>query len=82
MPKMNAVRKLKKAPGLEYAETEIPEIKDDEILVKVKACSLCGTDLSIYKWIYPWTERILPPRTIGHEVCGIVEKVGKNCNSD
>ena len=30
-------------------EVEMPEINDNEILVKVKACGICGTDLHMYK---------------------------------
>ncbi len=79
MEKMKAVRKLKSAPGLEYTETDIPKIGDKDVLVKVKACSMCGTDLHIYNWDPPWSEgRVKPPRTLGHEVAGEVVEVGKD----
>lgn len=74
---MKAVRKMKKAPGLGLADIPVPVPKGYEVLVKVKACSLCGTDVHIYDWEHPWSEgRIFPPRTIGHEICGEVIETG------
>ena len=70
---MKAVRKTKEGPGLEFVDIPVPEPGDHEVLVKVKACSMCGTDVHIYNWEHPWSEgRVTPPRTIGHEVCGEV----------
>ncbi len=78
MDTMKAVRKTREGPGLELAAAPVPVPQSHEVLVKVKACSLCGTDVHIYNWEHPWSEgRITPPRTIGHEVCGEVVKVGK-----
>jgi len=49
-----------------------------EVLVRVRAASICGTDLHIYHWD-PWSaSRIHPPMTFGHEFCGVVEKVGSD----
>lgn len=74
---MKAVRKIKEGSGLELIDIPVPEPKDHEVLVKVKACSMCGTDVHIYNWEHPWSGgRITPPRTIGHEVCGEVIEVG------
>jgi threonine 3-dehydrogenase len=76
---MKAVRKIKEGPGLELMDIPVPEPADHEVLVKVKACSMCGTDVHIYNWEHPWSEgRIIPPRTIGHEVCGEVIEIGKD----
>jgi len=68
---------MKQGRGLELVTTRIPEPREHEVLVKVKACSMCGTDVHIYKWEHPWSEgRIKPPRTIGHEMCGEVVETG------
>jgi len=76
---MRAVRKTKEGQGLELVDIPIPDPEDHEVLVKVGACSLCGTDVHIYNWEHPWSEgRIKPPRTTGHEVCGEVVKTGKD----
>ncbi len=79
MNMMKAVRKMKEGAGLELVTASIPEPGDNEVLVKVKACSLCGTDVHIYDWEHPWSEgRITPPRTMGHEVCGEVVQAGSD----
>ncbi len=79
MDTMKAVRKMKEGPGLDIAMTRTPVPEEHEVLVKIRACSLCGTDVHIYNWEHPWSEgRIVPPRTIGHEVCGEVVEVGSS----
>jgi L-iditol 2-dehydrogenase len=54
-------------------DVPIPEIAADEILIKIKYCGICGTDLHIYADEYPNT----PPVIMGHEYCGTVVKVGE-----
>ncbi len=79
--KMKAVRKVKPKFGAELCEIEIPKIPDDWVLVKVKATSICGTDVHIYKWD-EWSQKRIGekrlPQTLGHEVAGEVVEVGKN----
>ena len=54
----------------------VPAIGPTDVLVRVKAASICGTDLHIYGWDR-WSQgRIKPPLTLGHEFCGVVERVG------
>ncbi|OAM92529.1 L-iditol 2-dehydrogenase [Pelosinus fermentans] len=65
-----------KAPGkMEIAQVPIPEIGDDEVLIKVKMCGICGTDLKIYAGEYA---KEYLPLISGHEFWGIVDQVGKN----
>jgi threonine 3-dehydrogenase len=74
---MRTVRKLQPGPGAEFAQLPIPEIGPREVLVKVKATSVCGTDYHIYSWD-PWSQgRVKPPLTVGHEVAGEVVAVGR-----
>jgi threonine 3-dehydrogenase len=47
---MLAVVKPASAPGSEVREVAKPGIGRDEVLVKVKVASICGTDLHIYNW--------------------------------
>ena len=75
---MKAVFKAKAEPGFEIKDAEIPQIKDDEILVKICATSICGTDVHIWKWDEWAQKRIKPPLVIGHEFCGEVMELGKN----
>ncbi len=66
------------APGdVRFEETEIPQISDDEMLVKVKAALTCGTDLKTYRRGHPTIIQSVPS-TFGHEFASEVVKVGKN----
>ena len=75
---MKVLRKTKAAKGLEIQELAVPSIGALDVLVRVSATSICGTDLHIYGWDR-WSQgRIKPPVTLGHEFCGIVERVGQD----
>ena len=54
-------------------EVETPKIDDDSLLIKVKACAVCGSDIRIYHYGNP---RVKPPQIIGHEIAGDVVEVG------
>ncbi len=60
---------------LEYTDVPEPTFGDDDILVRVKACGICGSDVQGYTGK---TGRRLPPVIMGHEAAGIVEAIGKN----
>ena len=53
--------------------TPVPD--DDSILVKVRACAVCGSDLRIYR---SGNSRVKMPQILGHEMAGEVVQVGKN----
>jgi threonine 3-dehydrogenase len=78
--KMKAVVKTKPALGAEHREVKSPQIAPDQVLVKVRATSICGTDVHIYKWD-PWSDSRIGkknlPQILGHEVAGEVVEVGK-----
>src|SRR6266568_3695656 len=74
---MKALRKMRPARGLTLETAPVPAIGPTEVLVRVKAASICGTDLHIYGWDR-WSQgRIRPPVTLGHEFCGVVERTGE-----
>ncbi len=74
---MKALRKMKAARGLSMETAPVPAIGPADVLVRVKTASICGTDLHIYGWDR-WSQgRIKPPVTLGHEFCGVVERVGE-----
>jgi L-iditol 2-dehydrogenase len=58
---------------LEIAEQETPPIAPDEVLLRVAACGLCGSELETFKTRSP---RRQPPLVMGHEFCGVIEAVG------
>ncbi len=80
--KMKAVVKTKPELGAEYLEVDIPKLLPDWVLVKVRATSICGTDVHIYKWD-PWSAGRIGakalPQILGHEVAGEVVEVGNEC---
>ena len=55
-------------------EVEVPELKDNEVLIKVKVAGICGSDIHTYKGLHPFRK---PPVIIGHEVSGEITEVGK-----
>ena len=63
---------------IEIKEFNIPEISDDEMLVKVEGCGICGTDVHEYK-NDPFG---LIPVVLGHEGTGEIIKMGKNIKRD
>ncbi len=68
---MKAVR-LETIGNLFVREVEKPVAGPDDLLVRVEACGICGTDRHLLHGEFPST----PPVTLGHEFCGIVEAVG------
>lgn len=63
-----------KPEAIEIKEIEKPSISPDEVLIKVDATGICGTDLEIYKATSPIPIQL--PRILGHEFSGVVTKVG------
>src|SRR5690242_15109298 len=78
---MLAVVKPEAAPGADVRQMPRPEIGPDDVLVKVKVASVCGTDLHIYNWDQWAQNRIKPPLIPGHEFCGHVAAYGNEVTS-
>ncbi len=74
---MKAVRKAAPGPGFEMEDIPVPEVGPGEVLIKVEAASLCGTDIHIWKWDEWSAQRVTPPLTVGHEFAGAVVEVGE-----
>ncbi len=75
---MKALVKEKSEVGLKLQEVDKPKIKSDEVLIKVKATAICGTDLHIWNWDTWASKTIKPPMTVGHEFMGEVLETGDN----
>src|SRR5512133_1204484 len=78
---MMAVVKSQAAPGTEMREVKIHAFGLQDVLVKVKVASVCGTDLHIYNWDAWAQHRIHPPLIPGHEFCGEVAAIGDEVTS-
>jgi threonine 3-dehydrogenase len=78
---MLAVVKPKAAAGIEIQDVAIPRFGRQDVLVKVKVASICGTDLHIYDWDRWAQGRIHPPLIPGHEFCGEVAAFGDEVTS-
>ena len=73
---MRALVKSSAAPGFTLAERPVPTIREDEVLIRVKAAGVCGTDVHIHDWD-AWAQgRCRPPFIVGHEFAGVVERIG------
>ena len=70
---MKAVR-LEAVGNIGLREVDKPSAGPDDLLVRIEACGVCGTDRHILHGEFPCT----PPVTLGHEFSGIVEAVGSS----
>jgi L-iditol 2-dehydrogenase len=66
------VAKLYDFGDIRIEDMEIPDINSNEVLVKVKACGICSSDTM------KWYVKKKAPLVIGHELSGVVVKVGEN----
>ena len=78
IPKTARVAYLTQREKIEVKTRNVPRINDDEVLVKVEGCGICGTDLHEYK-NDPFD---LIPVVLGHEGTGEIVKIGKNVTHD
>ncbi len=78
IPKTAHVAMLTSLENFEIKEFPMPEVGDDDILVKVEGCGICGTDAHEYKRD-PFG---LIPVALGHEGTGEIVKMGKNVKKD
>jgi len=62
-------------PGkMEIQEVEKIKPKKGEVLMKVHACAVCGTDIRIF---YHGQKNVVPPHITGHEIAGVIEELGQ-----
>ena len=78
---MKAVAKLEPGHGCELVRVPIPTISRREVLIKVKAAAICGTDVHIYEWDDWAQKRIKTPLIFGHEFCGEIVEAGESVTS-
>ncbi|GGA85343.1 sorbitol dehydrogenase [Neiella marina] len=78
IPEQAKVAVLTELKKFEFQHHPIPQISDDEILVKVEGCGVCGTDVHEYR-NDPFG---MIPVVLGHEGSGRIVKLGKNITTD
>lgn len=64
--------------GTEIRTCPSPVPRPHEVLIRVAATALCGTDKHIYKWDPSIQHAVTPPRIYGHEFCGFIDSVGSD----
>ena len=62
--------------GIGFREVEPRPPEADEMLIRVAAAGICGTDMQIYDWAPRMARRMTLPRVLGHEASGVVETLG------
>jgi threonine 3-dehydrogenase len=78
MSKMKALVKKYNKEGLWLDEVNVPELGINDVLIRIKMTSICGTDVHIYNWD-DWAQKTInTPMVIGHEYVGTIEEVGSN----
>ena len=90
--KMSSIQMVAPESGaMEILETDVPSVKPDEVLIKVKSAAICGSDLHLYQWDESIRGKLLTASDnfahgiiSGHEFCGHVVEMGsevKDCIS-
>lgn len=73
---MKALVKQREEKGLWLLDCPIPEVGEDDVLIKIKKTAICGTDMHIYNWD-EWAQNVIPvPMIVGHEYGGEIVEVG------
>lgn len=73
---MKSLAKSKKETGIWLQDAPIPEIGDNDVLIKIKKTAICGTDVHIYNWD-EWARKTIPvPMIVGHEYVGEIAAIG------
>lgn len=73
---MRALAKTRPEPGAELIERQVPSPGPGEVLLKMVAASICGTDYHLYSWDAWASEIVKPPVVLGHELAGVVAAIG------
>src|SRR6266705_2168504 len=74
---MHAVVKASPGPGAVFEQWPTPKPGLRDILVRIEATSICGTDMHIYDWHESIRDKVKPPMVMGHEFAGKIIEVGK-----
>ncbi len=79
---MKALVKAEASEGIWLQDVEKPEVGPNDVLIRVKKTSVCGTDVHIYRWD-EWAQKTIPvPMTVGHEFAGEVVELGSEVHPE
>ncbi|MFN2484333.1 MAG: L-threonine 3-dehydrogenase [Candidatus Limnocylindria bacterium] len=73
---MRALGKERPGRGVELVERPVPAPQIGEVLLRIEAASICGTDYHVYSWDQWAQDNFRPPRVLGHEIAGTVVQLG------
>ncbi len=75
---MKALVKARPEEGLWMQHVPVPEIGPDDVLIRINATGICGTDIHIWNWD-DWAQKTVPvPLVTGHEFAGEIVEIGRN----
>ncbi|NQY81561.1 MAG: L-threonine 3-dehydrogenase [Alphaproteobacteria bacterium] len=75
---MKALVKQNPHAGLWMQDVAIPEPGSQDVRIRVTHSAICGSDVHIYNWD-EWAQVVVPtPMVVGHEFCGVIEKLGSD----
>ncbi len=73
---MKALSKLEAGKGIWQTTVEVPKVGPNDVLIKIRRSSICGTDIHIYNWD-AWAAATIPvPMVVGHEYAGEIVELG------
>ena len=79
---MRAVVKPGPGPGMELRDVPVPVCGPTDVLIRVHAAGVCGTDLHIWEWDDWASGRLKPPVTVGHEFSGEITALGEEAAAE
>lgn len=79
---MRALVKLAAGPGMKLREVAVPACGPSDVLIRVHAAGVCGTDLHIWEWDSWASGRLKPPVVIGHEFAGAIVTLGSEAERE
>ncbi len=78
MKTMMALVKERAEPGICFKPVMIPVPGKNDVRIRIKKTSICGTDIHIYQWNEWARKTVLPGTIIGHEFVGVIDALGEN----
>jgi threonine 3-dehydrogenase len=78
---MKALVKAKPEKGLWLQNCPVPQITEDQVLIRIKKTAICGTDMHIFNWD-EWAQNVIPiPMIVGHEYGGEIVEIGSKVSN-